>query len=238
MNLQKYIALSGVCSRRDAEKLIRGGAVKINNKVASVTDRVYDGDVVTVSGRMIKPKKEKIYIILNKPAGYTCTSKNFKGEKNIFELLKSDKIKNNRVFSVGRLDKESSGLLILTNDGDLTLRLTHPKYQHEKEYEVLLNKNITDDGLAKLKNGLYIKNENKEIFVNAKYVKKINPKKISITITEGKKRQIRKMISAIGLSVVELKRTRISGLSIGDLKDGKWRFLTEKEIALLLKTSK
>ncbi len=233
MNLQKYIALSGVCSRRRAEKLIKGGSVKINDKIALVTDRVNEKDSVTVDGKIIKPKTEKIYIALNKPVGYICTAKKFEGEKNIFELLDSNKIKDSRIFSIGRLDKESSGLLILTNDGELTLKLTHPRYQHEKEYEVLLNDNITDKEISELKKGVYINDEYKKILVSAKVAKKLGSNKISITITEGKKRQIRKMVSSIGLSVVKLKRTRISGLTIGNLDVGKWRFLTEKEISLL-----
>ncbi|MBT4277830.1 rRNA pseudouridine synthase [Candidatus Falkowbacteria bacterium] len=231
MNLQKYIASCGVCSRRGAEKLIIKGQITINNKIARVTDRVQENDTVKLNNKLIKPIDKKVYIMLNKPVGYTCTTKTFKDEKNIFELIKLKE----RLFTVGRLDKDSSGLLILTNDGDLTLKLTHPKYRHEKEYEVLVDKKITIKNIEELKRGVFIKDENKNqsIKVKAKSIKKQGDNKISLIIAEGKKRQVRQMLSAAGLRVVKLKRTRVSSLLLGDLPEGKSRDLTDREIKSL-----
>ena len=231
MNLQKYIASCGVCSRRGAEKLIIKGQITINNKIARVTDRVQENDTVKLNNKLIKPIDKKVYIMLNKPVGYTCTTKTFKNEKNIFELIKLKE----RLFTVGRLDKDSSGLLILTNDGDLTLKLTHPKYRHEKEYEVLVDKKITIKNIEELKRGVFIKDENKNqsIKVKAKSIKKQGDNKISLIIAEGKKRQVRQMLSAAGLRVVKLKRTRVSSLLLGDLPEGKSRDLTDREIKSL-----
>ena len=231
MNLQKYIASCGVCSRRGAEKLIIKGQITINNKIARVTDRVQENDTVKLNNKLIKPIDKKVYIMLNKPVGYTCTTKTFKDEKNIFELIKLKE----RLFTVGRLDKDSSGLLILTNDGDLTLKLTHPKYRHEKEYEVLVDKKITIKNIEELKRGVFIKDENKNqsIKVKAKSIKKQGDNNISLIIAEGKKRQVRQMLSAAGLRVVKLKRTRVSSLLLGDLPEGKSRDLTDREIKSL-----
>ncbi|MEA2088515.1 MAG: pseudouridine synthase [Patescibacteria group bacterium] len=230
INLQKYIASCGICSRRKAEQLIINQKIKINEKIAKVTDRVNEGDVVKFSNKIIKPEKNKIYIVLNKPTGYTCTAKTFKNEKNIFSLIN---IKE-RLFTIGRLDKESSGLLILTNDGNLALKLSHPRYKHEKKYEITVDQKIKKEQISRLLSGVLIKNENDEYLAKTKKAEKITDNKILITITEGKKRQIRYMMEAVGLKTISLKRIKISGLSLGDLALGKTRHLTKKEIEDLL----
>ena len=230
INLQKYIASCGICSRRKAEKLIVEQKIKINEKIATVTDRVNEGDIVKLNNKIIQQQKNKIYIALNKPVGYTCTAKKFKNEKNIFSLIN---IKE-RLFTVGRLDKESSGLLILTNDGDLTLKLSHPRYKHIKKYEITVDKKIKKEQIKKLLSGVLIKNKNDKYLSKAKKIKKITDNKIIITIAEGKKRQLRYMMKAVGLKIITLKRIEISGFSLGSLALGKSRHLTKKEIEKIL----
>ncbi len=226
-NLQKFIAQAGVCSRRHAETLIRKGNVRINKKIALVTDRVEPDDVITVNGKIIAQIDKKIYLLLNKPVGYVCTNARFKGEKNIYQLVK---IKE-RLFYIGRLDKNSSGLLVLTNDGDLTNKLTHPKFEHEKEYLISTKNKITDTHIAQLKKGVDIGDG--DGIVKAKKLSQLSDQKISVVITQGKKRQLRRMFSAVGLEIDSLTRTRIGKLELGRLPIGKSRELDKKEIKLL-----
>ena len=230
INLQKYIASCGICSRRKAEQLITNQRIKINEKIAKVTDRINKDDIVKFNNKIIKPESNKIYIALNKPTGYTCTTRNFENEKNIFSLIN---IKE-RLFTIGRLDKESSGLLILTNDGNLALKLSHPRYNHKKKYEITVDKQIKKEQIDRLLSGVLIKNENNKYLAKAKKVEKITDNKILITLTGGKKRQIRYMMEAVGLKTIALKRVKISGLLLGDLALGKSRHLTEKEIKNIL----
>lgn len=233
MRINKYIASCGIASRRSAEVLIKNGKISINGEIANLGDKVGENDIVKLNNKIIEPKMENTYILLNKPIGYTCTTRKFKGEKNILELINEPRDKEEKFFPIGRLDKNSSGLIILTNDGDLSLKLTHPRYEHEKEYAVTVNKKIPSDAEKNLIEGVKIENEGREILVMAKKVKRISDNKLSIIITEGKKRQIRKMIQALGLEVIKLKRTRISGLSLGNLAPGKWRYLKDDEVKLL-----
>lgn len=230
INLQKYIASCGICSRRKAEQLIANQKIKINEKIAKVTDRVNKNDIVKFNNRIIKPESNKIYIALNKPAGYVCTARKFENEKNIFSLINVKE----RLFTIGRLDKESSGLLILTNNGNLALKLSHPRYKHEKEYEITVDKQIKKEQINMLLSGILIKNEDGRYLAKAKKVEKIADNKILITLTEGKKRQIRYMMEAVGLKTIALKRVKISGLLLGNLALGKSRHLTEKEVENIL----
>jgi len=226
MILQKIIAQSGYSSRRKAEELIRAGRVKVNDQVVTVGQLADDKkDKVTIDGQPISRAPEKIYLKLNKPPGYTCTNRHFAGEKNIFDLIKTPE----RLFAVGRLDKESRGLVLLTNDGDLTQRLSHPKFEHEKIYEVkiegsvrpdlIINKMLKgidigeDDGLVRVKNIQYLQNN---LFV--------------ITLNEGRKRQIRRMFNILDLEVNDLKRIKLASLNLENLKEGHWAYLTSEEI--------
>ncbi len=229
MRINKYIAFCGVCSRRNAEKLILDGKVKINQKQAKLTDQIKKTDKVTINNKPIKPQKN-VYILLNKPVGYTCTVKKIKGEKNILELVRLKE----KMFPVGRLDKDSKGLILLTNDGDFAQKIIHPSYNHEKIYEIILNSDINNRQIKKLLEGAIIDIDDKKYLVKAKKIKKLTSKKIEITLTEGKKRQIKKMIEDIGLKVLELKRTRLAGLSLHGLNEGKWRHLTSKEFKRLI----
>jgi len=231
MILQKIIAASGYSSRRHAEELIRNGQVKVNGVMALIGEQADSiNDKITINGRLISSSEEKIYIMLNKPLGYTCTNRRFAGEKNIFDLVNLP----TRLFTVGRLDKDSRGLILLTNDGDLTQKLSHPKFEHQKEYEVKVRDEVVNPEmvLKKIQSGVDIGDGDGIVrAVGAKYLQN---DLFVITLNEGKKRQIRRMFSVLGTRVVDLKRISISGLVLGDLPEGKWDYLTTEEINNLL----
>lgn len=232
--LQKIIAASGYCSRRNAEELIRNGAVRVNGEIANVGDRAdAERDKITVRGRLIATAP-KIYIKLNKPVGYTCTNRSFPGERNIFDLVRTPE----RLFAVGRLDKESCGLVLLTNDGELTQQLAHPRFEHEKVYEVEVREKRggwvsqeQPDGemiARELINGIDI-GEGDGI-ARARKARYLQNGCFIITLNEGKKRQIRRMFSALGLETVGLRRVSLAGLQLGTLKEGAWAPLSAEEI--------
>ncbi len=232
--LQKLIAESGYCSRRAAEDLIRRGQVKINGELAKPGDMADDNDAVKVRGQIIGAPREKVYIKMNKPIGYTCTNRQFKGEKNIFELAES---LPSGVFTVGRLDKNSRGLLLLSNDGDLTLKLTHPRLAHEKVYEVKVRSDISDLSAQKAK-AAFIKGipfNLDEGVAKAKRVEYLGSGFFKIVLCEGKKRQIRRMFDWTDLRVIDLKRVSFAGLELGSLPEGKWGYLNKAEIERLKK---
>lgn len=242
--LQKFIAESGYCSRRKAEDLIRSGRVTLNGELAELGMRADGDDDVRVNGEKIGLQKNKIYIKLNKPKGYTCTNRKFPGEKNIFELLdgREDPLLSSpsergrgRLHVVGRLDKDSRGLILLTNDGELTQKLTHPKYEHEKRYLVRIadDKNpVTDRELkmavSAIKKGVDIGEGDGA--VRAKTIRHLSGNQFEIILTEGKKRQIRRMFSVLGYTVTDIKRTAIGKLELGDLEEGEWAYLDEEEV--------
>lgn len=235
--LQKFISQSGFCSRRKAEELIRDGLVAVNGDTAELGMKVSENDKVKVGDKNIGLAEKKIYIKLNKLVGYTCTNRSFDKEKNVFELL-SD-IKLPRLYIVGRLDKNSRGLLLLTNDGELTEKLTHPRYEHEKEYEVEVisrkeGVRVNDNEIEKrLLEGVDI-GEGDGTY-RAKKVKIIGDNRFSIVLTEGKKRQIRRMLGALACEVIDLERVRIGSLEIGDLGLGRWGYLSDEELVNLKK---
>jgi 23S rRNA pseudouridine2605 synthase len=223
--VQKYISQAGVASRRKAEEFIKSGQVLINGKKAKLGDKVNpETDVVKVYGKVIKATEEKIYIALNKPKGYVVSKSDPKGKKNVFELLPEEL--RTKVWNVGRLDFDTEGLLLLTNDGDLTQALAHPSFEHDKEYEVTTQEEFSDSQLEKLRTGV-------EIPTGLTYPAKVKTKnaKIYITIHEGKKRQIRRMFSAVGLTVANLKRVRINNLLLPkELGVGQFKKITKEEI--------
>ena len=227
--LQKYIAESGYCSRRKAEELIRLGKVFVNDKKAELGQKVDEKDIVKINNKIISINQKKTYIILNKPREYTCTNKKFTGEKNVFELL-PDKYKSLHI--VGRLDKNSRGLVLLTNDGDLTLKLTHPRFEHEKKYIIKIKNEdkIRETDKLRIRNEEIIRIFTKGIdisdgdgIVKVKKIKTLSANKFEIILTEGKKRQIRRMFEALNLKVFDLKRVSIGKISLGDLKEGEWK---------------
>lgn len=234
--LQKIIAESGLASRREAEKMIRNQEVKINGELAILGDRADTrSDLILVNGKPLRGKAEKTYLKLNKPIGYTCTNRSFPGEQNIFELLP----KGERLFSIGRLDKDSRGLVLLTNDGDLTQRLAHPRYEHEKVYEVLIDYRSREENqfleigaghrlISNLIKGVDI--EEGDGVVKAKRALYLQNNRFVITLSEGKKRQVRRMFSALGYRVKDLKRISFAGLKLGNLKEGAWEKLSKEEL--------
>lgn len=223
IRINKFIASSGICSRRNADVMILEGRVKINGQVVTeLGAKVTNNDTVEVDENIISLERNKIYIMLNKPRGYVTTSKEQFNRPSVLELIDV----NERVFPVGRLDMDSEGLLLLTNDGEFTNRIIHPTKHVIKKYEVELKKEISNDEILKLRNGVDIGG----YITKSAIVDSVNNKKIVISISEGKNRQIRKMCEVIGNKVVTLKRIAIGKLVLGPLKVGKYRFLDEQEI--------
>lgn len=232
MRINKYIADSGIASRRNAEKLIAEGRVKINQKTVTdlATDVDISNDTVTVDGVKIQPVKNLTYIMLNKPKGCVATVSDEHGRKTVFDYIDLD---NKRLFPVGRLDYDSEGLLIITNDGDLSFRLTHPSNEVPKTYIARIEGEISESELAVLRGGVVldgVKTKRAKIklleFEN-------NESRLQLTIYEGRNRQIRRMFETIGKEVVFLKRTAIGDLKLGGLSRGAWRYLSDAEINYL-----
>ncbi|MEK7097985.1 MAG: pseudouridine synthase, partial [Patescibacteria group bacterium] len=214
--LQKYIAQGGKYSRREAEELIRRGLVAVNGKKAELGMRAEDGDLIEVRKRRLDLAKEQMYIKLNKPVGFTSTSKDFKGEKNIFDLVR---IKEKLIIA-GRLDKNSRGLILLTNDGELVQKITHPSFEHEKEYIITITEpEIFDNELPRIlssfKKGIDI-GEDYGV-VRVKDIRYLGANKFAIVLTQGKKRQLRSMFYEMGYQVSDLLRVRIGNLKLNDL---------------------
>lgn len=229
--LQKAIALSGFCSRRKAEILIENNEIKINGQIAKKGDKVYlKKDKIEIRGKKLSSQPEAIYLMLNKPRGYTCTNRRFPNEKNIFDLLPNKE----RLFAVGRLDKDSRGLVLLTNDGDLAFKLSHPSFEHKKEYQVKLKEKIEKPKLISEKFIKGIDIGEGDGLVKAVKVEYLQNNTFIITLSEGKKRQIRRMFNYFKLTILDLKRISLAGISLGNLEEGKWRNLNKKEIEYLI----
>lgn len=220
-NLNKFISSTGICSRRDAEKFIVAGRVTINKNVAQLGNRVFEGDEVRVDGRLLKAKPKTLYIALNKPVGVVCTTDS-KERKNIVKFIGHPE----RLFPIGRLDKPSEGLIFLTNDGDIVNKILRAGNNHEKEYIVSVDKKITGDFIKRMSNGIPILGT---VTQNCK-VEKITDFVFKIILTQGLNRQIRRMCEYLGYEVTKLKRERIMNVSLGKLKTGDWRELTENEM--------
>lgn len=231
MRLQKYLALCSVASRRASEALILDGRVKVNGKtVTELGTKVIYGDIVEVDGKEIRPDKKKIYIALNKPAGCVTTASDERGRKTVMEYVQDI---NERIYPVGRLDYNTEGLLIMSNDGDFTYALTHPKHEKEKVYEALVSGIVLHGAVDKLEKGVYIDGK-KTAPAKAEVLEhRKNTSIIRIAIHEGRNRQVRKMCESVGHKVLALKRTSIDGIELGNLPLGKWRHLNENEIKRL-----
>lgn len=232
MRLNKYIAQAGIASRRKADELTANGNVKINGIIVKELGYdVKDGDIVTVNGRTIEAAHNKpVYVMLNKPLGYITTSEDDKGRLTVQDLVTDI---DARLFPVGRLDYNTTGLLIMTNDGDLAYRLTHPKHHVYKTYRATVAGILSSQRIAKLTNGVDIGG-----FItskaNVKVIKQGERSAIvEIQIYEGKNRQVRKMFSAVGNKVQELERVAIGDLYLGRLMEGHYRKLTPQEIEYL-----
>lgn len=233
MRLQKYIAMCGVASRRKAEELIDKGLVKVNGKtVREMGVKVEIGaDKVEVGGELLKTANKNYYIMLNKPSGYVTTAKDEFDRPTVIDLVSED-IKT-RIFPVGRLDYETEGLLLLTNDGDFTYRVTHPKFSIDKTYIVILKGGITIRALGQLRRGVdiggFVTSPAEVEILDAEAGKTM----LRIVIHEGKNRQVRKMMEAVGCKVDYLKRVKIGTVELGNLPTGRWRYLTSHEINYL-----
>lgn len=225
--LSKTIAACGVASRRACEELIFAGRVKVNGTVTLVPQTMVDhNDVITVNGQPISMVEEKVYFILNKPVGYICTSLRSKNSKLVLDLFSDVK---ERLFTIGRLDKDTSGLLLLTNDGHFANKVIHPSANIQKEYLVKTNQEVSPEHLIAISSGTLVEG----IFVKPIRVTKIRRGTIKITISEGKKREIRILMQSAGLDVLELTRIRIGGLHLGPLEPGSWRAMTERDKSLI-----
>ena len=231
MRINKFLATCGVASRRGCDSLITDGVVKINNKIAVLGDEIDEySDSVTVNNKKINYNTKNEYYIMNKPKGYVTTVSDDKGRKTVMDLLPKT---TSRIFPIGRLDYDTEGLLILTNDGDLTFRLTHPKNEVPKTYMAKIEGTISDNQLTELRNGVIIEGE-KTNKSNIKIVEETKEyAKLHIIINEGKNRQIRKMFEAIGKEVIFLKRIKIGDLSLRGLSRGEVRSLNQQEIEYL-----
>ncbi len=231
MRLQKFLASAGVCSRRGGEDLIRAGRVQVNGRVTTELGSKIDPaqDTVVVDGRtVVEPKAKPVYILLNKPRGYVSSCRH-PGERIVLELVNIPQ----RVYPVGRLDKDSTGLLLLTNDGWLHHRLSHPSFDHEKEYQVAVQRPISDNALQRMARGMPIFNTP----TRPADVTRLGEKRFRIVLKEGRNRQIRRMVQSLGHEVVELKRIRLASIRLGGLPEGAWRYLTDKEIKKLLQVA-
>ena len=225
MRLNKYISETGVCSRREADRWIEAGRVTCNGQVATLGTRVVDGDEICVDGAPVGAKKKQIYIALNKPVGVTCTTEAHI-EDNIIDLVGYPE----RIFPIGRLDKDSEGLILLTNNGDIVNEILRSENDHEKEYIVTVDRPITDLSLKMMAGGVKIMGE----LTKSAQVSRIDRQSFRIILTQGLNRQIRRMCSALGYKAQRLQRVRIMNIHLGALSPGKWRHLTERELAGLL----
>ena len=227
MRLNNFISSTGLCSRRKADELIQQKRVKVNGEIAKLGLIVGSEDKVEVDGKLLKEKKDHVYIALNKPAGITCTTERHI-EGNIIDFVNYPE----RIFPIGRLDKDSEGLILLTNDGDIVNEILREENNHEKEYIVTVNKTITSSFITDMSKGVKIYNPVKNEYTVTKSCKvvQIGDKTFKIVLSQGLNRQIRKMCQQLGYKVTRLQRIRIMNIKLKGLPVGKWRYLTEEEL--------
>lgn len=226
IRLQKYLSQAGICSRRKGEEYIRQGRVTVNGVVVTRLGTKVDatGDLVRLDGKLVQLHQTLVYIALNKPEG-VVSSCDHPGEKTVVDLVSAGQ----RVVPVGRLDKDTVGLLLMTNDGQLHHKLSHPRFDHEKEYEVTLEKNITDGALNKLARGLPLMGRR----TRPAQVERLSSRRFRMTLQEGRNRQIRRMVRKVGGRIVRLSRIRIGCIELGELQPGQWRYLETDEVEQL-----
>ncbi len=225
-SLNKYISETGICSRREADKWIESGRVRLNGEVAVRGNRVAHGDTVTLDGKPLQNKTESVYIVLNKPAGITCTT-DTKDKSNIIDFIKHP----SRIFPIGRLDKPSTGLIILTSDGDIVNEILRVENDHEKEYVVSVDKIITDEFLQRMSDGIPILGT----LTKKCEIRRESARVFTIILKQGLNRQIRRMCEFLDYKVINLKRIRIINIHLGNLKSGQWRNLSSSELYELKK---
>ncbi len=225
MRINKFIAESGACSRRAADQYVASSRVTINGMTAVMGSSAEAGDTVCIDGKRIAQKKAPVYILLSKPSGITCTTDRHEPD-NIINYLRYPE----RIFPVGRLDKDSEGLILLTNDGDIVNKILRAENHHEKEYLVEVDKPITETFLKKMANGVPIL----DTVTKPCKIQRISDTSFRITLTQGLNRQIRRMCEFLGYAVIRLERVRIMNITIGKMIPGDWRYLTTKELAQLM----
>jgi 23S rRNA pseudouridine2604 synthase len=225
MRLNKYISETGICSRREADKWIEAGRVTWNGQKAALGTQVGEGDEVRVDGQLLGVKKKDVYIALNKPVGIICTT-----ETDIADNIVDHVRHPERIFPVGRLDRDSEGLILLTNNGDIVNEILRSENNHEKEYLVTVDRPITDLALQMMANGVKIMGE----VTKAAKVTRLDAQTFRIVLTQGLNRQIRRMCSALGYKAQRLQRVRIMNIQLGGLRSGEWRALTPAELTGLL----
>jgi 23S rRNA pseudouridine2605 synthase/23S rRNA pseudouridine2604 synthase len=224
MRLHKFLSDAGVCSRRKGEGFITDGRVTVNGKIVTILGTKVDPkiDRIALNGKSVTPEPELIYIALNKPEGYIASCTRARPEDNIvLDLLDIPQ----RIYPVGRLDKDTTGLLILTNDGNLHHRLSHPSFNHEKEYDVTVDRPLDDGALRKLARGVPMMGSK----TRPARINRQSARRFRIILQEGKNRQIRRMVRKVGGRVSKLKRVRVANIKLGRLTEGTWRYLTERE---------
>ena len=225
IRINKFFTEHGICSRREADRLIEAGRVTINNVVATLGDQVSSRDVIARDGQVIPWSQSRVYIKYHKPVGVTTTSEAHVPRNIIREIGHPE-----RIFPIGRLDKDSSGLILLTNDGDIVNRVLRAEYAHEKEYAVQVDRPFDQVFLDRMAAGVVILGER----TRPCRVSRVGARDFRIVLTEGRNRQIRRMCQALGYRVVTLHRTRIMHITIEGLRAGQWQYLTEREQAMLL----
>jgi pseudouridine synthase len=229
IRLQKYLAEAGLCSRRQGEAYIRAGRVSVNGRVATELGVKVDpaNDRVAFDGQPVRPVEQKLYIALNKPEGYVTSCKQ-PGRDLVVDLIDLPV----RLFPVGRLDADSCGLLLMTNDGRIHHRLAHPSFDHEKHYVVSVDQPVADGGLMKLANGVRLDGR----LTRRAQVTRLGARRFKIVLKEGRNRQVRRMVAKIGRQVVKLKRVQMANIRLGRLPSGRWRHLSNTEVTTLLET--
>ena len=235
IRLQKYMSENGIASRRKSEEMIEAGKVKVNGRVATLGDKVDPiRDNIVVSGKRVVRNKTKMYIMLHKPRGFVTTMSDELGRKCVSELVEDAGV---RLFPVGRLDRNSEGLLLMTNDGAFSNMLTHPSRHVSKVYRVTVREKVTEEQITKLTEGIML-DGTKTLPCDIHIIDKgENRTVLNVVLYEGRNRQIRRMCEAVGLTVIRLKRTEIAGVRLGMLPQGKWRELNEKEMQHLTNVS-
>jgi len=224
--LSKVMAAAGIASRRTCEELIFAGYVQVNGKKADLPQTMVDPeeDTIKVKGKLIKKAPKRVYYALHKPVGYVCTNSS-QVKKRAVDLIETDC----RLFTIGRLDKETSGLILLTNDGHFAHRVMHPSGGVKKEYIAKVDREISHEHLTSLSQGCYVEN----VLVRPVSVKKVRRATIRIVVQEGRYHEVRELLASVGLTTLELKRVRIGGLSLGNLPSGKWKMLDSEEVKKL-----
>ena len=233
MRLQKYLADAGIASRRKCEQLIEEGRVKLNGAVAEIGMNVNDGDVVTLDGKRVRASNERVMIAFYKPKNVICSNAEDEDRKKVTDFFKELPY---RLYTVGRLDYDSEGLILVTNDGDAANRLMHPRYGLSKTYNVLCSGRFTDAEIHALASGVMLE-DGMTAPARVKLLRETDNgnTELSITIHEGRNRQVRRMVAAVGHDTLRLVRVSIGKLTISGLKSGQWRFLNREETELLLK---